>query len=282
VRLATIRDGAGTSVAVVRGDVVVPLDPGDAGYASIRAICTGGGTSLERIATWADAAPDAARRSLDEVEFAPAVPDPGAIYTIGLNYRDPSRPEEPGPARPLVYGKAASSVTGHRSVVTWDRSLTANVDGECELGVVIGAEAFAIEPDEAMDVVFGYTCINDISSRDPWLDGDQWLLGKSMPGFCPTGPWIVTCDELDVRDLRLGMTINGVAVQDGRTTQMRFRVADVITYLSRHVRLRPGDLIATGTPARLEGPLGPDRHLEPGDVVSARIEGIGELTTTIG
>jgi 2,4-didehydro-3-deoxy-L-rhamnonate hydrolase len=282
MRLATIRDGAGTSVAVVRGDVAIPLALGEAGHDSIRAICAGGATALERIAEWADGRSDAAARSLDDVEFAPAVPDPGAIYTIGHNYGDPSRPDEAGPERPLVYGKAPSSVTGHRSVVTWDRSLTANVDGECELGVVIGAEAFAIEPDGAMDVVFGYTCINDISSRDPWLDGDQWLLGKSMPGFCPTGPWIVTRDELDVSDLRLGMTINRVAVQDGRTTEMRFGIADVIAYLSRHVRLRPGDLIATGTPARREGPLGPNRHMEPGDVVTAWIEGIGELTTTIG
>jgi 2-keto-4-pentenoate hydratase/2-oxohepta-3-ene-1,7-dioic acid hydratase in catechol pathway len=132
-----------------------------------------------------------------------------------------------------------------------------------------------------MEHVFGYTCINDISSRDAWLDGDQWLLGKSMPGFCPVGPWVVTRDEVDPGDLRLGCTINGIAIQDGRTTQMRTPIAEVIAYLSRHVTLRPGDLVATGTPPRLAGPLGPDRHLEVGDVVSVWIEGIGELTTTI-
>ena len=105
--------------------------------------------------------------------------------------------------------------------------------------------------------VFGYTCINDVSSRDPWLDGDQWLLGKSMPGFCPVGPWIVTADELDPTDLRLGCTINGVAIQDGRTSDMRFGIAEIVSFLSRHVTLRRGDLIATGTPARL--PRRPDR-----------------------
>ena len=129
--------------------------------------------------------------------------------------------------------------------------------------------------------VFGYTIVNDVSSRDPWLDGDQWLLGKSMAGFCPVGPWIVTADELDPSDLRLGCTINGEPIQDGRTSDMRFSIAELIAFLRRHVELRPGDLIATGTPARLATPPGPERHLEPGDVVTCWIEGIGELTTHV-
>jgi 2-keto-4-pentenoate hydratase/2-oxohepta-3-ene-1,7-dioic acid hydratase in catechol pathway len=203
-------------------------------------------------------------------EKAPPV-ELGAIYTIGLNYRDPSNPTAAGPARPLVYGKASTSVAANGSVVSWDRALSANVDGECELGVVVGAN----------NSVLGYTIVNDISSRDPWLDGDQWLLGKSMPGFCPVGPWIVPADELDAADVRLGCTINGEPIQDGRTSHMRFSIPEVIDYLARHIRLQPGDLIATGTPARLLTPPGPDRHLQPGDVVTCWIDGIGELTTTI-
>jgi 2-keto-4-pentenoate hydratase/2-oxohepta-3-ene-1,7-dioic acid hydratase in catechol pathway len=195
----------------------------------------------------------------------------GAIYTIGLNYRNPAKPGDSKPERPLVYGKASTSVTPHGSVVAWDRALTANVDGECELGVVVGAQRSII----------GYTIVNDISSRDPWLDGDQWLLGKSMPGFCPVGPWIVPADELDPSDLRLGCKINGEPIQDGRTSDMRFSIAEVIQYLARHIRLEPGDLIATGTPARLHTPPGPDRHLQPADVVTCWIDGIGELTNTI-
>ena len=132
-----------------------------------------------------------------------------------------------------------------------------------------------------MDHVFGYTIVNDVSSRDPWLDGDQWLLGKSMPGFCPIGPWIVTPDELAPDDLRLGCTINGTAIQDGTTADMRFGVAEIVSFLSRHLTLAPGDLIATGTPARLVSPPGPDRHLEAGDTVTVWIEGIGELTSHI-
>ena len=197
------------------------------------------------------------------------VPDPGAIFTIGQNYR--AADEAPGtrPERPLVYGKVPTSVVGDGAQIGWDRSLTPNVMGECELGVVLGPDAS----------ILGYTIVNDVTSQDPWLDGDQWLLGKSMPGFCPVGPWLVTPDELDPRDLRLGLKVNGVAIQDGRTSEMRFSVQEVIAYLAQYVRLRPGDLIATGTPAR----IGPDaeRCLQAGDVMTAWIDGIGELTTTV-
>jgi 2-keto-4-pentenoate hydratase/2-oxohepta-3-ene-1,7-dioic acid hydratase in catechol pathway len=198
-----------------------------------------------------------------------AVSKPGAIYTVGLNYDGPGA--APRPERPLIYGKAPSSVAAHGDTLTWDRALTPNVDAECELGVVVGVDGG----------VFGYTIINDISSRDPWLDGDQWLLGKSMPGFCPVGPVVVTADEFDPADVRLGCTFNGEAIQDGRTSDIRFSIPEILEYLGAHVRLEPGDLIATGTPVRVPTPPGPERHLQPGDVVTCWIEGIGDLTTTI-
>jgi 2-keto-4-pentenoate hydratase/2-oxohepta-3-ene-1,7-dioic acid hydratase in catechol pathway len=209
------------------------------------------------------------------------VPEPGSIYTVGHNYRVPGESAGSGPDRPLIYGKAPGSFTRGGGPLSWDRSLTANVDAEVELGVVIGREAWNVGPDEAMALVLGWTIVNDLSSRDPWLDGDQWLLGKSMPGFCPAGPHLVPAAELDPRDLRLGCTINGEPVQDGRTSDMRFSIAQIVSFLSHHLVLRAGDLIATGTPARLSTPPGPDRHLEPGDVVVCSIEGIGELTTHI-
>jgi 2-keto-4-pentenoate hydratase/2-oxohepta-3-ene-1,7-dioic acid hydratase in catechol pathway len=209
------------------------------------------------------------------------VPQAGAIYTVGRNYRSPN--DRPGdrPERPLIYGKAAASVAPSGTTLQWDRTVTANVDAECELGVVIGRACFDVAPERALGYVLGYTIVNDVSSRDPWLDGDQWLLGKSMPGFCPVGPVVVTPDELDPSDLGLGCTINSESIQDGRTSDMRFSIAEIVSYLSRHVRLQPGDLIATGTPPRLASPPGPDRHLQPGDTVTAWIEGIGELTTDI-
>jgi 2-keto-4-pentenoate hydratase/2-oxohepta-3-ene-1,7-dioic acid hydratase in catechol pathway len=281
MRFATIIEHGQARVAVVRDGRVLPLTMSDPELGSLRGIAASGADGLQRVRGWVAGQPDRAYRPIDDVELGPAVPDPGAIYTIGLNYATSGEPDGSAPARPMVYGKLPSAVVGHGAVVTWDRSLTANVDGESELGVVIGEPAVAVAPEEAMRHVFGYTCVNDISSRDPWLDGDQWLLGKSMAGFCPVGPWVVTGDEIGPDALRLGCTINGVAIQDGSTAQLRFSIADVIAYLSRHAGLLPGDLIATGTPPRLDGPMGPDRHLEAGDVVTVWIERIGELTTII-
>ncbi len=274
MRYATLTDPAGLVVATLAGDRALPMDP----QLTMNEVAAGDGGSSG--SSGSSGRPPGV--PLATARLGPAVPHPGAIYTVGDNYRSPGEHPDCHPPRPLVYGKAASSVGAPGAALSWDRSLTANVDAECELGVVIGRPAVNVPPETALDYVFGYTIVNDVSSRDPWLDGDQWLLGKSIPGFCPVGPWIVTPDELDPVDLRLGCRINGEPIQDGRTSEMRFPVAEIISFLSRHAALRPGDLIATGTPARLTAPPGPERHLEPGDVVTAWIEGIGELTTNIG
>jgi 2-keto-4-pentenoate hydratase/2-oxohepta-3-ene-1,7-dioic acid hydratase in catechol pathway len=281
MRLATIIEHGRSSAAVVRDGRYLALSIPGGELGSMRAIAASGDVGMGRIRDWVADQPDDAYRSLDTVVLGPAVPDPGAIFTVGANYASPSTAGGDRPTRPLIYGKLPTAVAGHGQTLRWDRSLTPNVDPECELGVVIGEPAEAATPGDAMRHVFGYTCVNDVSSRDAWLDGDQWLLGKSLAGFCPVGPWVVTADELEPEGLRLGCTINGVAIQEGNTSQMRSSIAELISYLSRHTRLQPGDLIATGTPARLAGPMGPDRHLEPGDVVTVWIEQIGELSTTI-
>jgi 2-keto-4-pentenoate hydratase/2-oxohepta-3-ene-1,7-dioic acid hydratase in catechol pathway len=269
VRLATIRSDRGLDAALIEGVRVLPLE--GSGFESVRAIAAGGSAALDRVAAWGDEAPADAWRPLEDMVFGPAIADPGAIYTIGLNYGPEDGPDLDRPERPLVYGKLPTSVAADGATLSWDRSLTLNVDAECELGVVVGPGSD----------VFGYTIVDDVSSRDAWLDGDQWLLGKSMAGFCPVGPWILTADELDPAALRLGCTVNGVPIQDGSTDQMRFGIAEILEFLNRHVPLRPGDLIATGTPVRLAGPIGPNDHLRPGDVVTCWIDGIGELTTTV-
>ena len=276
MRLATIVGERGAPVgAILEGDRALPIPSG------VRALAGDPGL-LEATRAWATGRPASDWLPLASCTLAPAIPDPGAIYTVGLNYEAPG--EAPGgrPRRPLIYGKAASSVAGDGATLAWDRAVTANVDAECELGIVIGRAASDVTPAAAMGHVFGWTIVDDVSSRDEWLDGDQWLIGKSMPGFCPVGPWVVTADELDPSDLRLGCTVNGEAIQDDRTSSMRFGVAEIVSYLSRHLVLRPGDLIASGTPPRLAAPPGPGRRLEPGDRVTCWIEGIGELTTHIG
>ena len=280
MRLATILVDGRPRPAVVRDDDrVVPIDTRATGLPGIRAIAAGGPAALERLVAWLDGQPPDAGMPLANVILGPAVPDPGAIYTVGLNYDGPGAP--PRPERPLIYGKAAASVAGHGATLAWDREITDDVDAEIELGVVIGAPAFRVAAAEAMDHVFGYTCINDVSARDERLDGDQWLLGKSMPGFCPVGPWIVTADAFEPANVALRCTIDGEPIQEGRTTQMRFGIAEIVAYLSQHLELRPGDLIATGTPPRLASAPGPGRRLRAGDTVTVSIEGIGRLTTTI-
>jgi 2-keto-4-pentenoate hydratase/2-oxohepta-3-ene-1,7-dioic acid hydratase in catechol pathway len=281
MQLGKVLDPEGWRDVVAAGDRYLPL-PDTGAIATVERIAAAGGDGVERAAAWVVAQPDDAWRPLAGVAEIGAPVDAGAIYTVGLNYRVLGEGLDARPERPLVYGKAAASLAGQDGVLAWDRSLTANVDAECELGVVIGHGAWQVSEVDAMSCVLGYTIVNDVSSRDPWLDGDQWLLGKSMPGFCPTGPWIVTADGLDVSALRLGCTINGETIQNGTTADLRFSIAEIVAYLSHHVFLSPGDLIATGTPARLASAPGPDRHLEAGDVVTVWIEHIGELTTTIG
>lgn len=280
MKLATIVDGGGMAVGVVREGQVVVLPPGPPAWSSVRRIIEGGSQVLAEIEAWLATSPRPAR-VIDDVSFAPAIPDPGAIYTIGRNYRPVAGPDDDPPVRPLVYGKAASSVIGHRATVAWDSGVTDNVDAEAELAVIIGREASAVAPEDVTAHLFGYTSVNDISSRDPWLDGDQWLVGKSLPGFCPIGPWIVTADELDPSDLAVSCAIDGALIQDGRTSHMRFPIPEVVAHLSRHLTLRPGDVVVTGTPERLTTPPGPDRRLRPGDEVTVSIEGIGDLTTFI-
>lgn len=265
MRLATIVGDDGPGVGVIRDDLVIALEP----FMNMRGVAMVAADAIPWIRDWVDAQPARAWRRLAETTLGPAVPDPGAIYTVGLNYDGPGA--APRPDRPLIHGKATSCVAGHGATLAWDRSVTDDVDAEVELGVVMGADGS----------VFGYTCMNDISARDVRLDGDQWLLGKSMPGFSPVGPWIITADAFDPGDVRLTCTINGAPIQDGRTSQMRHGIADIVAFLSRHLELRPGDLIATGTPIRLATPPGPARRLRPGDTVTCWIEGIGALTTHV-
>ncbi len=206
------------------------------------------------------------------------VPRPRQVFAIGLNYREHAR--ETGaeiPERLVVFTKFASCLTGpDTDVVVPDGSL----DWEAELVVVVGRTATAVTESEAWEHVAGVMVGNDLSERDRQrLDpARQWSLGKSMPGFGPTGPWLVTVEDLPDRDdLAIGCAVNGVTVQDSRTSDLIFPVARVVSELSASVTLLPGDLIWTGTPSGVA--LGrPDRpFLRAGDTVRTWVEGVGEL-----
>lgn len=215
-------------------------------------------------------------------EHAPLL-RPGKIIAIGLNYLDHIR--ETGmeaPTAPLMFAKFASTVSAHAAIVTVPGAITRRVDWEIELAVVIGTTAKDVAVGAALEHVFGYTVGNDLSARDLQLAESQWIRGKNLDGFCPLGPQLVTADEIgDPQDLALRTTVNGVTVQDSRTSEMLFSTAELIAYCSAHVTLEPGDVILTGTPWGCGEFLPEPRHLVDGDVVECTIEGIGTLATTI-
>lgn len=150
-------------------------------------------------------------------------------------------------------------------------------DWEVELGVVIGRETLYVSEAEALDHVAGYCVINDVSERAFQAErGGQWIKGKSAPGFGPLGPWLVTADEVpDPQALRLTLDLNGTRMQDESTADMIFSVAEIVAYMSRFMKLVPGDVIATGTPSGVGLGMSPQRFLRPGDVMELEVEGLG-------
>ncbi|HEU4849426.1 MAG TPA: fumarylacetoacetate hydrolase family protein [Terrimesophilobacter sp.] len=219
-----------------------------------------------------------------EVELRPdrigaPSPTPRQIFAVGLNYR--AHADESGfsiPDSPVVFTKYQSALTGPNTTVRLPPG--GHTDWETELVVVVGRKASAVSEDDAWGHVAGLTIGQDLSERITQRSGPapQFGLGKSFAGFAPTGPWIVTPDEFaDPDDLGLGCSINGVEMQDGRTSSFIFGVPRLISYLSSIVTLLPGDLIFTGTPSGVGMGRDPQVWLKPGDELVTWIEGIGEL-----
>jgi 2-keto-4-pentenoate hydratase/2-oxohepta-3-ene-1,7-dioic acid hydratase in catechol pathway len=216
---------------------------------------------------------------LEEVRLASPVTRPSKIIALGLNYSDHIR-ESKGqvPKAPLIFAKFPSSIIGHRDPIEWNPAVTSKVDFEAELAVVMGKCAQCIPEGEALSAVFGYTCANDVSARDLQFGDGQWTRGKSLDSFCPMGPWLVTKDEVpDPHNLRIRCVVNGKVMQDSSTSEMIFRIPYVISFLSRHFTLYPGDVILTGTPHGVGAFRDPPMYLGNGDEVTVEIEKIGRL-----
>jgi 2-keto-4-pentenoate hydratase/2-oxohepta-3-ene-1,7-dioic acid hydratase in catechol pathway len=208
-----------------------------------------------------------------------AIPRPGKIVCVGLNYRDHAA--EGGqdlPKAPLLFAKWPNTLIGDGDPVVLPPEST-QVDYEAELGVVIGTKAKRVSERDALDHVEGYICVNDVSARDLQFADGQWTRGKSPDSFCPVGPRLVPRDEIaDPQALAIRCIVNGEALQDSSTAQMIFSVAEIIAYTSQIITLEPGDLIATGTPAGVGVFRDPKVLLKDGDEVSVEIEGLGTLT----
>ena len=227
-----------------------------------------------------------------DISTLPVVVDPGRIgaclasvpnfYCIGLNYaKHAAETGAEPPKEPIIFSKATSSLSGPFDPVVIPRN-SVKADWEVELGVVIGREALYVSEADALSYVAGYCTINDVSEREFQIEkGGQWIKGKSAPTFGPTGPYLVTADEVgDPQKLGLTLSLNGEVVQDSNTDDMIFGVAKIISYMSQFMKLVPGDIIATGTPSGVGMGMKPQRFLKPGDVMEIEVKGLGAQKQT--
>jgi 2-keto-4-pentenoate hydratase/2-oxohepta-3-ene-1,7-dioic acid hydratase in catechol pathway len=238
----------------------------DGGIEALRVALADGGDSLPSI-------------DMSATRTGAPMARPGNIIAIGLNYEDHAR--EAGmdiPGEPIIFTKAPSSYCGPNDTVLIPRA-SEKTDWEVELGIVIGKRAQYLGSEaEALEHVAGYTIVNDVSERDFQLNrGPTWIKGKSAETFCPTGPWLVTRDEVpDPGNLDMRLAVNGTVRQDGNTRTMIFDVAHVVWYCSQFMVLEAGDLIATGTPPGVGMGLKPPLYLQSGDVMELEIESLGQ------
>lgn len=220
---------------------------------------------------------------LEETRLAAPIPRPGKVICVGLNYRDHAI--ETGlevPRSPIIFAKWANAVVGPEDTVLIPRGCE-HPDYEAELAVIIGRTAKHVAKDKAFDHVLGYTCFNDVSARDYQLADKQWVRGKTCDTFAPLGPAVVTKEEVSSpEDLAIKLRLNGQTMQDSRTSQLIFGIAEVISFLSNSMTLEPGDVIATGTPPGVGFARKPPIYIKPGDRMEVDIEGVGVLVNTVG
>ncbi|CAL4859298.1 fumarylacetoacetate hydrolase family protein [Microbacterium sp. MM2322] len=249
----------------------------------------GAPSRLQPLIEGGDALLDRVRQSATTAEwmplgtpvFASAIIDTPITIAIGLNYSAHS--SELGlkaDAAPTVFILWPGSLSGHRQTTSWPRSLSQSVDYEAELGVIVGPAARDVSLENALDHVWGYTVVNDITARDIQFSEAQWSRCKSFDGFTPTGPFVVTADEIpDPQDLHIWAVVDGKMVQDASTNQMIHPVAKLVAFLSQSATLLPGTLISTGSPGGAGYSRDPQIFLRDRSTVTVGVDGIGELTT---
>ena len=255
-------------------DMLALISSGTAGLAAVRKLLQAKGADL----------------ALAGLKLLAPIPRPRKnVFCVGWNYLEHFAEGEAIrhngqdlPAYPVFFSKAPTAVTGPYDAIPYDAKVSEQIDWEVELAVIIGKNGKNISENEALDYVFGYTVVNDVTARDlQRRHGGQWLKGKSLDGACPMGPWIVTRDELDPNNLRVETRVNGIPKQDSNTRHLYFKVPRLIAELSLGMTLEAGDIISTGTPPGVGFARKPPEFLKPGDLLETEIEGIGRLENRI-
>lgn len=282
MKLVTYAGRDGPRVGLVEADRVIPIRAivADAPRDMIGVI-EAGDELLDRLRAGLDAA--GAGRALDEVTLLPPILRPPKILCLGLNYVEHAK--EGGhdvPDYPAVFMRTASSLVAPGAPVLRPR-VSERLDYEAELAIVIGERCHDVAEANALDVVFGYTILNDVSVRDYQRKTSQWTMGKNFDGTGPLGPVLVTKDELPAGADGLGIRtrLNGQVVQNATTDQMVFKVPRIVAILSEVMTLEPGDVIATGTPSGVAHARKPPLWMKPGDRIEVEIDGIGTLANPI-
>jgi acylpyruvate hydrolase len=284
VRLATIVTSRGLRlhVRVAGGYLDVADATGNPALAALGPVLTAGTAALAEIAAVTGrAGADLTATEYTPADFGPAVPDPPRILCLGVNYSEHAI--EGGravPTWPEAFVRGTGSVLGPFEDLV-KPALTTRFDYEGELGVVIGAGGRYIPASDAMAAVAGFVVLNDASAREWQRAATQWTAGKNFEGSMPIGPELVTADELDISDLALTTTLNGEVMQSARTSQMIVDVPSAIEFFSSFTRLRPGDVIATGTPGGVGFARKPPVWLQPGDLIEVAVEGVGTIRNRV-
>jgi 2-keto-4-pentenoate hydratase/2-oxohepta-3-ene-1,7-dioic acid hydratase in catechol pathway len=252
-------------------DLLALIDAGEAGLAHARSTLSSASATSRRLANL-------------EV-LAPLDPPRGNVIAIGRNYQKHAEETAQGsePSPPTIFTKAITSLTEPFADIAIDPSISDRIDWEVELAVVIGGRGANIKRERALDHVFGFTVINDVTARDIQSDwGGQWFKGKSLDRTSPIGPWVVTRDEIeDPQALNLWLRVNGTVKQEGNTRDMIHPVDAIIEWASKGMTLLPGAMIATGTPDGVGFARTPPEFLKPGDVMETEIQGIGRMSNRI-
>lgn len=217
--------------------------------------------------------------ALNQVKFLAPITNPSKIIAIGQNYLDHCREQkvEP-PTQPLIFAKFPSSLIGHGDTISWSTAVTAKVDFEAELAVVIGKRAKNVSEWDALDIVAGYTIANDVTARDLQFGDKQWVRGKSLDTFCPLGPCFISKSEIPrPNELGISSALNGEIMQQSSTAEMIFNIPFLVAYISKHFTVFPGDIILTGTPHGVGVFRDPRVFMKDGDLISVSISGLGTL-----